>query len=106
PKASEAALECREVGEEPAEPALVDVVHPALLRFFGHDVLRLALGADEEDRLSVRGKIGQELFGFAEPLHRLVQIDDVDAVPLSENVFLHLRIPALRLVAEMYAGLQ
>src|SRR6185295_13169602 len=74
--------------------------------FLGHDVLRLALGADEEDRLSVCGKIGDELFGVPELLHRLVEIDDVNAVSLPEDVFLHLRIPALRLVAEMHAGLQ
>ena len=47
---AEAALNRREVGEEAAQPALVDVEHPAALRFFGDDVLGLPLGADEQDR--------------------------------------------------------
>ena len=38
------------VGEQAAQPALVDVGHAAAVGFFGDGVLRLALGADEEDR--------------------------------------------------------
>ena len=53
---AEAALNRREVGEEAAEPALVDVEHAAALRFFGDDVLRLALGADEQDRPAFGGE--------------------------------------------------
>src|SRR5437764_10066254 len=37
-EASEAALNGREVGEETAQPALVDVKHAAALRFFRDDV--------------------------------------------------------------------
>ena len=36
----------------------------------------------------------------------LPQVDDVDAVPFAEDVFLHLRVPALGLVAEVNARLQ
>jgi hypothetical protein len=35
-----------------------------------------------------------------------LQIDDVDPVSLAEEEFLHLRIPAVRLVAEMDSGFQ
>ena len=45
-------------------------------------------------------------FGLAKQLHRLAEVDDVDAVPFAEDVFLHLRIPALRLVAEVNPRLQ
>src|SRR5205807_6711921 len=41
---AEAALNGREIGEETAEPALVDVVHPAALRFFGDHILGLPFG--------------------------------------------------------------
>ena len=51
---AEAALDGREVGEQAAEPALVHVEHAAALRFLGDDVLRLALGADEQDRAAMR----------------------------------------------------
>ena len=55
---AEAALDGGEVGEQAAEPALVDVEHAAALRFFGDDVLGLALGADEQDRAAFGGEAG------------------------------------------------
>ena len=70
---AEAALNGREVGEEAAEPALVDVEHAAALRFFGDDVLGLALGADEQDRAAFGREAAHELFGVAEQLHRLAR---------------------------------
>src|SRR5687767_10774899 len=106
PEPAEAALDRREVGEQSAEPALVDVVHAAALRFLGDDVLRLPLRSDEEERPAVCRKVGDERFSVPELLDRLVQIENVDSVPLSEDVLLHLRVPPFRLVAEMGSGLQ
>ena len=80
---------------------MVDVVHPATLGFFGDGLLRLALGAHEEDRLPEAGLFGNELQRFLEELERLLQVDDVNAVALAEDVFLHLRIPVLGLVPEV-----
>ena len=74
-QAAETALDGREVGEEPAEPALVDEEHPAALRFFGDDVLGLPLGADEQHRPAFGCEVGDELFGVAELLDRLVQVE-------------------------------
>ena len=68
--------------------------------------LRLALGADEKHRPAFGGEVRDELFGVAEQLDRLAQVDDVDAVPFAEDVLLHLRVPALRLVTEMNPRLQ
>src|SRR5688572_27937963 len=47
----QAALDRVEVGEEPAEPSLVDVIHSAAGRLFRNDVLRLSLGSDKQQRL-------------------------------------------------------
>src|SRR5690606_22803455 len=105
-QAAQAALDGGEVRQQPAEPALVDVVHPAALGLFGDDVLCLPLRADEQDRPALGREIGEELFRLAEQLDRLAEVDDVDAVALAEDVLLHLRVPALRLVAEMDSGLQ
>src|SRR6185437_5634597 len=38
--------------------------------------------------------------------HRLLQIDDMDAVADAENIGRHLRVPAPRMMAEMHAGLE
>jgi hypothetical protein len=79
---------------------------PPSQRFFRDDVLGLPFGADEQNRLAFRRQVCHELFGVAELLGGLVQIDDVDAVALSEDVVLHLRIPPLRLVAEVHSGFE
>ena len=52
------------------------------------------------------GQVGDEAVGVLEELDGLVEVDDVDAVALGENVRLHLRVPALGLVPEVDAGLQ
>ena len=64
----EAALDRREVGQQAAEPALVDEEHAAALGFFGDRVLRLPLGADEQDGPAVGREIGRELLRLAEQL--------------------------------------
>src|SRR6185436_14683913 len=99
-------LNRREVRQQSTQPTLVDIEHAAAIGFFGDGILGLPLGADEENDLALSRDIGNELGGFLEEFESLLKIDDVDTVALSENVLLHLRIPALRLVAEMYAGLQ
>src|SRR3954468_4838724 len=73
---------------------------------FRDRILRLALGADEQ-RLAARGDaLADEVERAREERHGLRQVDDVDAVPLAENIRLHLRVPAVGLVAEMRAGLE
>src|SRR5207302_8315410 len=76
------------------------------LRLLGDYVLGLTLGAHEENRAAFGREAAHEFVSVAEQLHRLAQIDDVDAVSLAEDVLLHLRVPALRLVAEVNTRLQ
>src|SRR5205085_8226523 len=97
-----------EVREQAAEPALVDVELPRPLGLLADGVLRLALGADEEDVAPAvfAHEAGDERDGVAEHLLRLLEVNDVDAVALAEDVLLHLRVPAPDLVAEVDAGLQ
>jgi len=95
-----------EVRQRSAQPPLVDVEHAAAAGLLEHRVLRLLLGADEEHATAAGGHVADERVGLAELLEGLLQIDDVDAVALTEDVLLHLRVPALGLVAEVHPGLQ
>src|SRR6266571_6058296 len=95
-----------EVREEPAQPALGHVGHAAALRLLDDRLLGLPLGADEQDGPALRGQVLHVLERFLEQPVRLLQVDDVDAVALAEDEFLHLRVPALGLVPEMYARLE
>src|SRR5690606_16374621 len=90
-----------EVGEHPAEPALVDVRHADLLGIALDRVLSLLLGADEQDRAAVGDELADESVGRLDAAERLLEIDDVDAVALSEDEAPHLRVPTTGLVTEV-----
>ena len=97
-------LDGREVRQRAAEPAIVDVRHHGALGFGLDGLLRLPLGAAEQDRLAAGDEVAHEVAGLVEVLDRLLEVDDVDAVALGEDVRTHARVPALRLVAEVDAG--
>ena len=94
------------VGQQAAEPAVVHVRHADALRLLLDGVLRLLLRADEEHGAAPLGDVAHELVRLLEQLERLLQVDDVDAAALGEDVAAHLRVPAPGLVAEVDAGLQ
>src|SRR5207247_323095 len=95
-----------EVGQRAAEPPLVDVEAATASGLLQHGVLGLLLGADEQQAAAAGGQLAYEGVRLAELLQGLLQIDDVDPVALAEDVLLHLRIPSLRLVAEVHPGLE
>src|SRR6185437_12659531 len=94
------------VREQAAEPAVVDVRHAYALGVFLDAVLRLLLGADEQDRAAALGEVAHERLGLVQALRGLLQVDDVDAAALAEDEALHLGIPAAGLVTEVDSGLQ
>jgi len=47
-----------------------------------------------------------EVVGNLDALQRLVEVENVDAIALTENEALHLRVPLAGLVPEMNAGFQ
>ena len=95
-----------EVGEHATEPAVVDVGHADAGRLLGDRLLRLALGADEEDGAAVGDGLPDELVRVVDVGQRLLQVDDVDAVALGHDEALHLGVPATGLVPEVDAALE
>ena len=94
------------IGQRATQPAVIHEVRTAALRFFGDGFLGLTLGADKQNGSTVTGDFADEAAGFAEHLQGFLQVDDVNAVALPEDIFLHLGIPTARLVTEVNAGLQ
>ena len=99
-------LDGLEVGEHTAQPTLVHIEHLAALGFLLDAFLSLLLGAYKENGLILSGQVTDEVIGLFYLLDGHLQIDDVDAVALGEDVLLHLGVPATGLMAEMYTGLQ
>ena len=105
-QAANALLDRLIVRQHAAEPTLVDIEHLSLRRLFLHSVLRLLLRADEENALALFRQAAKEVVRLVNLAHGLLQINDVDAVPLREDVLRHLRIPTAGLMSEMDTGLQ
>ena len=53
-----------------------------------------------------RRHFADETCGVFEHLQSLLQIDNIDSVTFAEDIFFHLRIPALGLVPEVNAGFE
>ncbi len=96
-------LHRQHVGEQPAQPALIDIVHAAARRFLGNGFLRLPLGSDEQNRFAARRHLAHVAHRVFEQLQSLLQIYNVDPIAFAKDVFFHLWIPALGLVPEMNA---
>ncbi len=95
-----------EVRQHSAEPALIDVGHAALIGITGNRVLRLLLGAYREHRATRCHQITYEGVRQIDLLQRLVEINYINAVALTEDESLHLRVPSPGLVPEVNPGLQ
>ena len=94
------------VGHHAAKPAVVDVILAAVACCLGDLVSRRTLGADEQDTAATRCDIAQRFQRGVQHRHGLLQVENVDLVPLAENERLHAGIPATGAVAEMDAGFQ
>src|SRR5690606_41370249 len=66
----------------------------------------LPRGADGREAVSRERDAPRRLLPLLQRLEPLLQIDDVDAVPLREDVLPHLRVPAAGLVSEMDTRLE
>ena len=95
-----------EVGQQPTQPAVVDVWHVGRFRRVLDRVAGLLLGPDEQHGPAPVGDVAGEAACVVEQLLRLQQVDDVDAVPLAVDEAAHLGVPAACLVAEVNTGLQ
>jgi hypothetical protein len=94
------------VGERAAQPTVVHIILRATLGRDGDGVRRLALSADEQHPSAAGRDFAHLDQGLVEQRHGLRQVDDVDIGPRAEDVALHLRVPAVGLVAEVGAGFE
>ena len=95
-----------EIGEGSPQPPLVDVPHSAAFGFGLNNFLGLLLGADKEDFAAISSYLHHGPISLVEQSQGLLEVYDVDAVALSENVALHAGIPSAGLMPKMDTGLQ
>ncbi len=103
-QALDALGERAEVGQQPAQPAVAHVRHADALGLLLDGLLALLLGADEQHPAAALGGVPEERIGLVDEDGRLLEVDDVDAAALAEDVRLHLGVPAAGLVAEVDAA--
>src|SRR5207248_6705288 len=85
-QATDAFTNRRQIGQRPAEPALVDKKLTARHGRFFHCLLRLFLAPDKQNLPAALRYFLQKLSGALQLPYRLIQVDDVDLVFLLENV--------------------
>src|SRR3954451_1907736 len=105
-QALDALVDRLEVGQQAAQPAMVDVRHAARLGDALDVVAGLLLGPDEQDGPAAGGEVVDELLGLAQQALGLQEVDDVDPAALAPDEAAHLRVPTARLVTEVDSGLQ
>jgi hypothetical protein len=89
-----------------AQPALGNVRHTAARGFIPDRFLRLALGAYKEDIAAVGNGVAYHIVCRCKGLCSLLEIDNMDAVPLGEDIRLHRGIPFVGAVTKMNAAFQ
>ena len=96
-------LDGLEIGQHTAEPSVIYIVHAAALSLSLNGILRLLLGADEQNGAALLCNLEYCLVSLVNLYNRLLKVDDVDSVALGEDVRSHLGIPTTGLVTKVYA---
>ncbi len=95
-----------EVGEHTARPTLGDEGHVHALSHLGDDLFGLLLGGHEEDLLAALGHLLQGSGGLVGFDDGFLEVDDVNAVVLLEDIRSHFGIPFALEVAEVATSLE
>ena len=82
---------------------MIHVWHTTTLRMGANTLLSCSLGTYEKDFLLFISELGYLFESIIECWNSVFQIDDVNLVPGTKNVWLHLRVPVAALVAEMHS---
>ena len=90
-----------EVCQHAAKPTGVDIGHTAAGSLLTDGILRLLLRADEKDFLPVRCELAHKHIGLFQLAHGFLQINDIDAVALGEDILRHFGVPPTGLMAEV-----
>ena len=96
-----ALLDGFEVCQHAAKPTGVDIGHTAAGSLLTDGILRLLLRADEKDFLPVRCELAHKHIGLFQLAHGFLQINDIDAVALGEDILRHFGVPPTGLMAEV-----
>ena len=83
----------RKVREGSAQPAIMHIEHATALGFFLDRFLCLFLRTDEKNVSAGRREAARDRFDVFKHGHRLLQIDDMDAIAGTKDVWLHLWVP-------------
>ena len=94
------------VGEHTAQPALGDIGHATAERLFLDGFLRLALGADEQHRAAIGDRVAHDVESLVQQFDGLLQVNDMNAVALREDIRLHAGVPLVGAMSKVDAALE
>ena len=94
------------VGQHTAQPAEGDIRHAAAQGFFFDRFDCLAFGANEQHGSAFGDGLADHVPNLIHRFDSLLQVDDMDAVALREDVRTHLGVPPVCTVTEVDAAFQ
>ena len=103
-EALETSTDGAEVGERAAQPTLGDVMLLYGRNAGFDDVLSLTLGTNKADFLAIHHQLGDKLFGNKQTLNGFLNIDNMNAVTLAIDVWLHFGVPTAGTLAKVNTG--
>src|SRR5690554_1012262 len=85
---------------------MINIGHATTLSLLTNDLAGRTLGAHKQDLVLASGFLLNETHGFVEQWQGFFQIDDMNFVARTKDVFAHLGVPVTGLVAKVDASLQ
>ena len=92
------------VGQGSAQPASRNPGHTTAGRLHLNGLLSLTLGAHKKDCAALGDGIPHQGVSIFQSFNSLLQVDDVNVVPLSEDKRLHSRVPLMGAMSKMDAA--
>ena len=105
-KALNAGTHGNKVGKHTTKPTLVDIRHICTSSLSSNWLLSLLLGANKKNSATLRCNILQKSVSSICAKHSLLKVKNVNAVTITKNVWLHLRVPTTSLVTIVATSIQ
>ena len=94
------------VGQHATQPSLIYIVHTTTLCFRFDCILSLLLCTHKEYRTSLGNNICNSIVSFINFSYGFLQINDMDTIPLREDIGRHLGVPSSCVMSKMNTCLQ
>ena len=96
----------RKVSQGTTKPSFYHVEHSAFIRFLLNDIFGILFGPDKKNFTTISNIVSKKINSFGQPFKSFFKIDDMDTVPLHEDIWFVVGMPPASEVSEVCSGTQ